>query len=206
MRELKDLIRNQAEEMNALKLKLGIDGHVKEKEEHEHNPGKLKPIDIKDIKKPSEYDGKVDDFTVWYERLKDLMTNRHSSWTPVLKAIEDKRGERIIDVKAEIFEKLDGHIEEQWEIYLQQIQSYLRTYTKGSMFNRINMTRKEDIAEVLRDISQKGRSHNKNTIVSLKANIFSPPRASKAGDLDKTIYRLEARCRYGGKKMMNESG
>ena len=168
MRELKELIKAQAAEMMSLKAQLGIGSSQtpKEKEEggEDYNSKKLKPIDIKDIKKPSEYDGKVEDFVIWYERLKDLMTNRHASWTPVLKAIEDKKGERITDVKEEIFGILDGHIEEQWETYLQQLQSYLRTYTKGSMFNRINKTRKEDIAEAFRDIIQKGRSHNKKKL------------------------------------------
>jgi hypothetical protein len=188
MRELKDLIKQQAEEMQKLKEKLGVDGsREKEEEESGSKEGKLKPIDIKDIKKPSEYDGKIDDFTVWYERLKDLMVNRHSSWTLVLKSVEAKRGERIIDAKAEIFAPLGGHIAEQYDTYMQQLQSYLRTYTKGSMFNRVNKTKTDDIAEVLRDIVCKGKSHNKNKIVSLKATIFSPPRANKAEDIEKVL-------------------
>ena len=105
MRELKELIKTQAEEMVALKLQLGMGSRqAKEKDEKDEHSLKLKPIDIKDIKKPSEYDGKVEDFPVWYERLKDLMTNRHNSWAPVLKAIEDMKGERITDAKTQIFE------------------------------------------------------------------------------------------------------
>ena len=41
---------------------------------------KLKPIDIKDVKKPEEYSGEPKKFQVWYDRLQDLMINRHESW------------------------------------------------------------------------------------------------------------------------------
>ena len=78
-----------------------------ESKPNEKDEDKLKPIDVKDIKKPTEYDGKVDEFTAWYERLKDLLINRHPSWAKVVKVIEDKKDKRIINAIDEIFGDLD---------------------------------------------------------------------------------------------------
>ena len=58
--------------------------------------GKLKPLDVKDIKKPTEYDGNESkDFQEWYQSLKDLMTSRHEPWIELLDAIESFEGARI---------------------------------------------------------------------------------------------------------------
>ena len=50
-------------------------------------PEKLKPIDLKDLKKPEEFDG-TKDFHLWYERFKDLLGNRNRDWKVVLELVE----------------------------------------------------------------------------------------------------------------------
>ena len=50
---------------------------------------KLKPIDTKYIKKPDEFDG-IKDFHTWYERFKDLLSNRNRDWKVVLDLVETR--------------------------------------------------------------------------------------------------------------------
>ena len=177
-------IAKQNKEIEELKKRLQ---DKTESKTFEKDDEKLRPIDMKDIKKPTEYDGKVDEFTAWYERLKDLLINRHQSWEKVIKNIEEKKDVRIINAKDEIFKNLDEKINEQSMVYMQQLQAYLRTYTKSSLFNKVNKTKAEEAPEILRDIIQKGQSYNKNKLVSLKAQIYAPPRANKTEELEKIL-------------------
>ena len=55
----------------------------------------LKPIDLKDIEKPDKYDNNIAQCTIWYERFRDLLENRHPNWEHVCEAIE-KAGKTII--------------------------------------------------------------------------------------------------------------
>ena len=48
----------------------------------------LKPIDIKDIEKPDKYDHNVAKFSSWFDKFRDLLTNRHASWYKLLKIVE----------------------------------------------------------------------------------------------------------------------
>ena len=176
----------EKQEQEIAELNKKFQEHMESKP-NEKDEDKLKPIDVKDIKKPTEYDGKVDEFTAWYESLKDLLTNRHPSWAKVVKVIEDKKDKRIINAIDEIFGDLDEKVKGQADVYMQQLQAYLRTYTKSSLLNMVNKTKPEEAPEILRDIIQKGKSYNKNKVVSLKAQIYAPPRATKTEDLEKIL-------------------
>ena len=50
----------------------------KEKDKNPDTPKKLPSIDIKDVKKPDEYDGDEKQFFLWYPRFKNLLSNRHA--------------------------------------------------------------------------------------------------------------------------------
>ena len=69
---------------------------------------KLRPIDIKDVKRPMEYDGKATNFVVWYERLKDLLVNRHESWGIILLELEKRKHLQIQKPLDDIFEPPGG--------------------------------------------------------------------------------------------------
>ena len=69
--------------------------------DHEDKPKsqskiQLPTIDVKDVKKPEEYDGDEKHFPIWYQRFKGLLINRHSSWTDVFDAVEMFQG-RVIE-------------------------------------------------------------------------------------------------------------
>ena len=102
--------------------------------------GRPKPIDIKDVKKPDEYGGDPKNFRVWFERLKDLLINRSEAWEDVIVGIENYKAQRIPDGAYELFHRLG--FAEHSEVYLSQLKSYLRTYTNGSLHERVNNTDK----------------------------------------------------------------
>ena len=60
---------------------------------------KLKPIDVKDIEKPDKYDNKNAKFSIWYERFRDLLENRHPNLEHVFNAIEKTGKTRIASVE-----------------------------------------------------------------------------------------------------------
>ena len=64
---------------------------LKTKEDNDkskHKDQRMPTIDIKDVKKPEEYDGDEKSFPIWYQRFKGLLVNRHSSWMDVFDAVE----------------------------------------------------------------------------------------------------------------------
>ena len=79
-------IHHLVKELVELKTKEG-----KEQEDKDKNKNKdqrMPTIDVKDVKRPEEYDGDEKNFHVWYQRFKGLLINRHSSWTDVFEAVE----------------------------------------------------------------------------------------------------------------------
>ena len=74
---LLDMLNRRMEEqdkaLNALLQKFIDDKDDKKKKHHDDH---LKSLDVKDLKKPDEYDGEEKSFILWYARLKDLLQAR----------------------------------------------------------------------------------------------------------------------------------
>ena len=154
----------------------------------------LKPIDSKDIKKPDEFDGNKD-FHTWFDRLKDLLTNRNKDWKIVLKKIEEaaNKSEKIVhddfafEIGAELGETKSW---KKWSLgdqYAHQLRSYLRSYTKGNFYDSVSKAETEDIFEILRATIKKGRNRNPYRMVAMKAEVLSPPRAKDAKELENVL-------------------
>ena len=95
-----------------------------EKEDHD----KLKPIDIKDIEKPDKYDH-ISKFNTWFDKFRDLLTNRHASWYKLLKILE-KCGKNIIKNQSIFFDEIKenedksyNNIKAQSDMYAYQLKS-----------------------------------------------------------------------------------
>ena len=160
-----------------------------EKEDHD----KLKPIDIKDIEKPDKYDNHISKFNTWFDKFRDLLTNRHASWYKLLKILE-KCGKNTIKNQSTFFDEIKENedksyknIKAQSDMYAYQLKSYLRTYTDGELHARVVQTDSSLIMELMREIIYKGRNRNPNKLIDLKSKALSPPRAQKAGDLNKIL-------------------
>ena len=121
----------------------------------------LPSIDIKDVKKPDEYDGDEKGFAMWYTRFKGLLANRHPSWQGVFEAVEKFQGQAIENVNGKhdkFKEKLpdDSSVLKDPEIYAQQLLSYLSSYTKGNLHAKVMKTHDRNAFELLRDVVYKG--------------------------------------------------
>ena len=171
-----------------LEKELKVKDEKIEKEDHD----KLKPIDIKDIEKPDKYDNNTSKFNTWFDKFRDLLTNRHASWYKLLKIIE-KCGKNTIKNQSAFFDEIKEdedksykNIKAQAEMYAYQLKSYLRTYTDGELHARVVQTDSGLIMELMREIIYKGRNRNPNKLIDLKSKA-PPPRAHKAGDLNKIL-------------------
>ena len=187
MKEIQDLkdfvqqVTGGAPILNAMSKKFGEDEM-------------LKPIDSKDIKKPDEFDGNKD-FHTWFDRLKDLLTNRNKDWKIVLNKIEEaaNKSEKIahddfaFEIGAELGETKSW---KKWSLgdqYAHQLRSYLRSYTKGNFYDSVSKAETEDIFEILRATIKKGRNRNPYRMVAMKAEVLSPPRAKDAKELENVL-------------------
>ena len=138
---------------------------------------RMPTIDVKDVKKPEEYDGDEKSFPIWYQRFKGLLVNRHSSWMDVFTAVEAFQGQVIEngDGKHEKFKaKLppDSLTVEDPDMYARQLISYLGSYTKGLLHAKVMKTQSRGAFELLRDLVYKGRNRNKNRLLALKAAVL----------------------------------
>ena len=179
---------------------------LQEKEDkRDHTPAipkKLPAIDIKDVKKPDEYDGDEKHFTMWYTRFKNLLINRHAPWSNVFDAVEkfSAAGKNMVIVNdgkhTEFKKKLtevdsDTPVTDAIDIYAEQMLAYLSSYTKGLLHARVMKTSSSGIFELLRDVVAKGKNRNKNRLLALKAAVLSPPRASGVPEMEKILTEWE---------------
>ena len=183
--------QRHAEEIAYLKKELERQLTEKRHADRDGNSHELKPIDIKDLERPEEYDGSLAKFEAWIERLRDLMMNRHASWGAVLDSIT-KRGKtpyRNNEEWAYSIEDLEfgSSIRMQVNTYVTQLRSYLKTYTMGELHMRVTHTDIPNIMELMRDIITKGRNRNENRMVDLQAKALDPRKANKLNDLQKVL-------------------
>ena len=168
-------IQDLVKELVELKTKEGKEQEDKDKSKHKDQ--RMPTIDVKDVKRPEEYDGDEKNFLVWYQRFKGLLINRHSSWTDVFEAVEAFQ-HRVIeneDGKHEKFkEKLpqDSLAMDDPDMYARQLTSYLGSYTKGLLHSKVMKTQSRGSFELLRDLVHKGRNRNKNRLLSIKASVL----------------------------------
>ena len=184
--------------LEALRLKIAelekkLQDRKEERKDDYSDPEKLRPIDIKDIEKPDKYDNNISKFNTWFDKFRDLLTNRHASWYKLLKVIE-KNGKTIIKDQKQFFESLDDYddasyknIKIQSDMYAYQLKAYLRTYTDGELHARVVQTDCGLILELMREIIYKGKNRNPNKLIDLKSKALSPPRAHKAADMNKIL-------------------
>ena len=90
----------------------------------------LPSIDIKDVKKPDEYDGDEKGFNIWYARFKSLLVNRHAPWKEVFDTIEKFQGTAINNqdgAHTEFKTKLPANspVAEDPEAYATQLLAYM---------------------------------------------------------------------------------
>ena len=188
--DIADILENLKNKINALEEKL----KEKEGSKREHDDSdRLKPIDIKDIEKPDKYDNNISKFNTWFDKFRDLLTNRHASWYKLLKIVE-KNGKNTIKSQQDFFDNIKEeedvsckNIKAQADMYAHQLKSYLRTYTDGELHARVVQTDSSLIMELMREIMYKGRNRNPNKLIDLKSKALSPPRAHKVTDLNKIL-------------------
>ena len=91
----------------------------------------MKPIDLKDIEKPDKYDNNIAKFTIWYERFRDFLENRHPNWEHVFNATEKAGKTRIASVEDFLNlvdfgdTKIKQSIKDQSQVYMCQLKSLL---------------------------------------------------------------------------------
>ena len=150
---------------------------------------KLEPIDHKYIKKPDEYDGSG--FHLWFKRFKDLLVNLNKTWNMVLKFLEDASKDSLKinhqEFAMKIGETLGEQGREQFQLgeqFAHQLKIYLRSYSKGPLYDAVVKCKAEDVFELMRSTIKKLINRNYYRMVAMKTEILSPPRAKDMKQLE----------------------
>ena len=190
MEDIADILKNLKDKIKELEEKLNDKESPKYARE---DANRLKPIDIKDIEMPDKYDHNISKFNTWFDKFRDLLTNRHTSWYKLLEIVE-KNGKNTIRSQQEFFDNINDednagykNIKEQADMYAYQLKSYLRTYTDGELHARVVQTDSSCIMELMREIIYKGRNRNPNKLIDVKSKALSPPRAHKVSETNKIL-------------------
>ena len=117
------------------------------------NAKTLPSIDIKDVKKPEEFDGDEKGFNLWYARFKGLLVNRHAPWKDVFNAVEKFQGNVINNQNGDHTEFIralpaDSRVAEDAEAYAVQMLAYMSSYSKGALHARVLKTKGGQIFEL----------------------------------------------------------
>ena len=187
MKMMKSMIENYEKRLDVMQKEIQ---KKTEKNDDNDDKEKLKPINFKDLKLPSEYDGDSKDYMEWHTRFKALLVNRTGAWGKLLEVVEqfgNKKIKDIEEIKDKLRDKNLDNIEQQIEEYSLQMYTYLGSYTKGNLHARVLKGKDAESFEVYRDIVCKGKNINSHRVINLKASILQPKKANKPDDLDKIL-------------------
>ena len=67
-----------------------------------------------------------------------------------------------------------GKVIEQYVSYRSQLFTYLSSYTSGDMHTRVVSAQEDDVFDVYRDITCKGRDRNNKRMIAMKSSILMP--------------------------------
>ena len=84
---------------------------------------KLKRIDIKDLEKPDKYDNNISKFRTWFDKFRDLLSNRHANWYKLLQIIE-KQDKETIKNQEEFSDKFDEEHDQSYKYIKAQAEMY----------------------------------------------------------------------------------
>ena len=208
---MKDMMKNYENKIADIRKQLDQSkGKQYTKEEKEDDT--LKPIHVKDLKLPEEYDGAAVNFMEWHSRFKTMLENRNAQWQPLIKTIEehgDKRIKSTGEVKEEMKEKGMSPIADQIDKYANQMFIYLSSYTKGIIHTRVLKGKEDEVFDIYRDIVNKGKNINAHRIIQLKGAILRPKKAARLEDMDKilTDWKFEQKLvtEFDGSEMSEEN-
>ena len=99
MRTMQLMLRQYSEQIKALEKKLedkdkemaeilkkATEGEPTDAAKNKDGDKSLKPMNMKDVKMPTEYSGKPEEFQEWYQKFQNLLVTRHSVWKDVRSA------------------------------------------------------------------------------------------------------------------------
>ena len=104
---MKDMMNTYEQRLASLQAELA----KQNKKESDFDDEKLRPINIKDLKMPSDYDNDPKELMEWHARFMTLLQNRNKHWMKLMKVIEefgDKRIKKNMDIENKLKEKQIG--------------------------------------------------------------------------------------------------
>ena len=151
--------------------------------------GRIKAMDVKEIKKPDEFDNDPKEFTGWYERFTNLLRARDPRWTKFLKIMENQGDRRILDNDsfAGSIRQNDPDVADMVDDFSENLYSYLLNYTKGALYSKVIKMKAKGVLEVYRDVVYKGRHLSKSRVCALNAAVLEPKRAANEKEVDKCL-------------------
>ena len=159
----------------------------------------LTPLDVKSLKKPSEYGGDTKLYLDWHEQFANFLAAKDLRWRKVLAGIEAKGFIQLkLEDEVEIA-RLSG-LPGQLLSLKTQLYAYLQSYTKGSVVDLVSAGQEDRVFETYRQIADKGRSRRPEHVLELRNRVFQPtqnhPAGYKHAEVESKLAQWEADKRY----------
>ena len=136
----------------------------------------LKDIHVKDIDKPSKFDGQQ--WQVWSQNFMNFLERRDRRWSKLLKEIQAKSVHPLTPADhASISEKmgLDKILKEG---FTHQLYDYLQAFTAGETLSKVIAGGREESWETWRSLCDQGKSRRKQDLHEERRRLMHPPAAS----------------------------
>ena len=91
------------------------------------------------------------------------------------------------DPDTQLFQSIGGEVAVQAEAYKAQLATYIRSYTKGDLHERVVKSQPDQVVVIVRELIYKYKHHNSFKILDLKSAIMALPRASTPQDVEKIL-------------------
>ena len=128
---------------------------------------KLKPIDIKDIERPDTYDNQAANFNNLFDKFKDPQRElgKVAGFAREPCESDDQKPE---GVQHSVDDATCQSIKKQSDTRAQDLKSHLRTCTDGELYARVTQIDHNEVMELIREVTYKGRNRNPNRFIDLK--------------------------------------
>ena len=149
-----------------------------------------KPLDKKDIEKPSKYSGNVDSWLAWSKSFRKFLRRTNEQWPDLLSKVEDLKGKPVTaSHETEWSNQLRLGPIRAWK---EQLNEALESYTTGKARDVVDACGDVNALDAWRRLSDKGCSKRLTHATVLRKRALYPRTNVPAKDLENAIAKWES--------------
>ena len=183
--------KNEALEWELSSVKRELMGREPRRDAEDSETGRaLKPISHKNVDKPEKYNGDLDGWLKWSKVFKKFLKRQDERWVDLLEAVENLKG-RPVTVEDEATWVKDLKLGDSMNLYKEQLNDYLETYTKGVAKSLVEACGDAKALDAWRQMADKGHSLRQQHQNVLRRKAYFPKTISNLKEVERYIALWE---------------